>query len=99
MSDRPEMISLQMVNRALTDPRFRKLCPEFASVKAPEKKAVGCGRCGSSGAQRSQTANFFSVASGLDAGALARMKSYFGVSKIMLNSRDVRTGVVSLKVV
>lgn len=97
---RPELLSLQMVNRAMTDPDFRKNCPEFLAVQpsvTPTTKP--CPHCQMRKVQQSQSAAFFNTAAKLDAAGLARLKKYFGIQQLMLNARDPVTGAVRLRVV
>lgn len=98
---RPELLSLQMVNRAMTDPGFRRSCPEFASLPTPIplSPTKPCPHCQAKKAQQSQSAAFFNAAAKLDDAGLARLKKYFGIQQLMLNARDPVTGAVKLRVV
>lgn len=96
--ERPQMLSLGMVSQALSDPGFRTRCPEFSGIPAPGPEPVrGC--CHNRSRAQQQSRSFFSVASALSPEALGRLKSYFGIGKLMLNLRDPATGAVTLKVV
>lgn len=96
--DRPQMLSSAMLERALSDPAFKEACPEFSSVQLAQPKQGGCSGCGHRQHQQQNSMSFFKVAAGLSAEGIERMKSYFGISRLMMNVRNPNTSGVSLKV-
>ena len=98
---RPQMLTQSMVVTALSDSRFRLLCPEFGSVREPESRPVkaGCGKCGYVRDASSTLTMLFAIASGLSPDAYSRLKQYFNIKKLMLSVRDAKTKAVTLKVV
>lgn len=104
MTDRPELITRDMVLSALKDEKFYRTMPEFLMLKP--KLAVmgvdtgnGCAGCRGRTIAKNIMTDFLVTLSVLDDSALARLKNYYKVGKLMFNAHDPRTGAYITKII
>lgn len=105
MPDKPVILSQTMVDRALVDNAFYGQLPEFNQLRSSGTMPVidTSGRHGCSGCKRTklkvnQFRDFVTVATALTQEGTRRLKTYFGVGRIMINVTDSKTRQVMLKI-
>jgi len=98
MSNMPALLSRTMVLQALGDPSFFRALPEFAGLQ-PKLRTMGvdlqrrgCKGCRQRRVEQNVFRDFLHILQTLDAEALARLKQFFGVSALMITTRDAKTG-------
>jgi hypothetical protein len=104
MPDRPVILSQAMVDRALADNGFYGQVPEFSQLRGVNKTTVpapqsGCGGCRRSSYKLNMFQNFVTITTALPLEARGRLKRYFGVNSIMLNTYDRQTQKVAVQVI
>jgi len=103
---KPVLFGQSHVTKALADPRFFELLPEFRSMqvklqtmKVNLQDSRGCSGC----KQRRATSNLFndflSIMSALSPDGIVRLKQYIGAPSIMLNTIDRTNGQAALKII
>lgn len=100
----PVILSQGHVSKAISDERFMALLPEFLSVKTrlqalqldPNSRR-GCSSCKKARAASTVYNDFVAIAGSLSPDGIQRLKSYFGVTQLMINDVDRVTGVASLR--
>ena len=102
MTDQPVLITRNMVLDALKDAAFFKSMPEFLTLK-PKLDTMGaqiggCSGCRGRTIAQNIMADFLVTLSVMDAAAVARLKAYFKVDKLMYNAHDPRTGAYVTKI-
>jgi hypothetical protein len=104
-NDKPVIMSQAMMARAISDPRFLALCPEFRTLKpklATMKVKInkrGCRGCGERRIKQNIYRDFVTLVLSLGGDALTRLKSYLGVSRLMVNVEDPATKRPVVKVI
>lgn len=98
------LLSRAMIMAALGNQAFYRAVPEFASLQ-PKLKTMGinlngggCSGCKERRVQQNVFSDFLTILGALDAGALARLKQYFGIERMMVTLRDTATGGFVTKV-
>lgn len=96
MPPRPTMLSQGQVIKALADPKFFELMPEFKSLQvkmatmhAPLKPiqpvSRGCGSCKKSRVSRNLYSEFLTLTTAISPDGLTRLKGYLGVPQLLLH--------------
>jgi len=93
-----------MVSKALNDPKFFAVVPEFNGLKnrqtelknAPRK---GCGSCKKKQVHHTLFNEFEHIILSMDNGSHLRLKKYLGVESLMLNVLDSKTRQISVRVI
>lgn len=88
-----------MADLAMKDPNFVSVFPEFKQVTpGPAVPTTGCKSCGQRRAAAAAQSSFFKVMAGLSVDRLKELKGYFGLTEMLVTTRD-QNGGVQLKVV
>ena len=100
----PIILSQSMVNRALGDPKFFGVVPEFNSLKNRQKvrkpvKGKGCGGCKQKTVHQNMFKEFVAATLSLNPNAAGRLKKYLGVDQLMINTQDTKTYKVDVRIV
>lgn len=83
----------------MKDPNFLAKFPEFKQVPvSPARPDVGCPSCAQRRATQANQSSFFKILSLMPAPRLKEIKAYFGLSEMLVTTRD-QNGGVQLKVV
>jgi len=100
---RPVVLSESMVLGALADPKFISQAPEFSGFQGRAKslppKPSGCRHCYQIRAVTSLLRDFIYAVMALGSEPRARMKKYFGVESLMLNTHNPKTNQVEVKII
>ena len=88
-----------MAEQAMKDPAFTSRFPEFKPVtQSPARPSVACPSCAQRRAAQANQSSFFKVLSLMAAPRLKEVKAYFGLSEMLVTTRD-QNGGIQLKVV
>ena len=96
MGSRPTMLSQGQVVKALADPKFFEIMPEFrslqvkmttmhADLKPLQPTSRGCGSCKKSRVSRNLYSEFLTLTSSISPDGLMRLKGYLGVQQLLLH--------------
>ena len=105
MNDQPTMLGRQLVQKALSDPKFFDVVPEFRTIQ-PKIKTLqlnvpgksGC--CGDYTARRVESTllrDFVFVLTALPPASLERFKQYLGTKRLMLTVQNPTNGAYETK--
>jgi len=105
MPSQPVILSHTMVTRALADPRFHSLVPEFRSLRTRqpvpkiEQVSRGCSGCRRTQVNQDLYRDFIAIMLATGPEIQGRVKAYFGVPGLMMNVVDPKLSKVELKIV
>jgi hypothetical protein len=101
---RPTILSQSHVSKALGDPRFFELLPEFRSLqvklqtmKVDLQSKRGCSGCRAHRAVSNLFNDFVSIAAAMGSDSVSRLRTYLGVAQLMVNRVDPITKQVQLR--
>ena len=99
---RPTILSPQHVTRAIGDPNFFTLMPEFLPVRKKldvmnAAPGPGCPSCARRRAAQALSSDFASILVSLSSDGMQRLKKYYGVSSLVVRALNPATGRVELK--
>lgn len=103
-SERPVLFSGAMLSKAVHDDSFFEKFPQFKTIKVKlnamhvnVKAHTGCSSCQKRRVQYNIERDFTSIMSHLDKEEGARLKSYFGVKRLVVHSVNPTTHAAYLK--
>ena len=93
MADRPTILQASHVQRAMADPNFYALLPEFLPVKRKIEAlhvdfSTGCSPCKKRRVSDTVSSDFVSILNSLSDDGFARLKKYIGASRLLVRSMD-----------
>ena len=97
------ILSADHVRKALSDPKFFDMMPEFSALKSKldtMKKAptkYGCSSCREKRLRSSLHSDFVTTLNSLPTSALQRFKKYLGSDELLINAYDTKSGKTVLK--
>ena len=104
MANGPTILNPAMTASALVDEKFYQQVPEFIPMKskltamrvqtAPSR---GCSGCAKTRIQRSMHNEFLTLIQALSPEAVQRLKAYFKITQLMLNTVNPITNQVGVK--
>ena len=104
MADRPVLLSRSIVTKALTDPKFFEVMPEYRTLQ-PKLKTMqlddkrSCGGCKGRRVEQNMFGDFMLVLRSMDTAALIRFKQYLNVPAVMYSVQDPNTGAFETRVI
>jgi hypothetical protein len=89
--NQPVILSTNHVNKAIKDPNFYTLLPEFLPLKRKMEamhlaRLPGCGSCTKNRANTSISSSFVSILANLSDDGYERLKKYLGVNRLIVRS-------------
>lgn len=102
-AERPTILSQQHISRAINDPNFYTLMPEFAAVRKKmeamhaSEPDGGCDPCRKRRITGSLTSDFISIMNRLSDDGLQRIKKYVGVGRLLVRATNKQTGRMELR--
>ena len=102
MASHPVILEAAHITRAITDPNFYALMPEFLPVKRKVEALhvdlnKGCSSCKKRRVASSVNSDFVSVLNSLSGDALKRLKKYVGAERLLIRAMDRENGKTVLK--
>lgn len=102
MQEKPVILSVDHIKRAIGDPNFFNSMPEFSSIKKKMDAMhvdfnTGCSPCKKRRVATSLTSDFVSILTNMSDDGLARMKKYVGANRLLVRSVNKQTGKVEMK--
>lgn len=101
---KPYQITPAIVTKTLTDQSFYAAVPEFMPMQNKLKamhvdmnNGRGCKGCKGRRVRRNLFRDFCSILMSLSADGIQRFKAYLGEDKLMVNTRNAKTGGVQVK--
>ena len=100
--DRPVIFNTDHIKKAILDPNFYTMLPEFLPVKRTlESRGVptagGCSSCIRRRAATSMTSDFVSVMANLNDDGLERVKKYFGAKRLLVRTVNKSTKRIEMR--
>lgn len=91
MADAPTILQAAHVSRAISDPAFYALMPEFLTIKRKIEAmhvdlSSGCSPCKKRRIASAVNSDFVSILNTLSDSGFARLKKYFGVSRLLVRA-------------
>lgn len=101
-ADKPVILSVDHIKRAIGDSNFFTMLPEFLAVKRKLDAMhvnfnTGCSPCKKRRVATSLTSDFVSILTNLSDDGLSRIKKYLGVPKLLVRSVNKQTGKMEMK--
>lgn len=102
MADRPVILQASHIQRAMSDPNFYALLPEFLPVKRKIEAlhvdvSSGCSDCRRRRVSDTVNSDFVSILNSLSADGLSRLKRYIGAGRLLVRAMDGETRKAVLK--
>jgi len=102
MQEKPVILSVDHIKRAIGDPNFFNSMPEFSAIKKKMDAMhvdfnTGCSPCKKRRVATSLTSDFVSILTNMSDDGLARMKKYVGANRLLVRSVNKQTGKVEMK--
>lgn len=102
MSERPVILQASHVKKAIADPRFYALMPEFLPLKRKVEALhidlkKGCSSCSRRRVMDTTTGDFVSILNSLSQDGLLRLKKYVGAGRLLIRARDPKSNAFVMK--
>lgn len=102
MADRPVILQASHIQRAMSDPNFYAMLPEFLPLKRKIEAlhvnvSEGCSSCRKRRVSDTVNSDFVSILNSLSADGFARLKKYVGAGRLLVRAMDGNTRKAVLK--
>lgn len=102
VTEKPTILSPSHITKAIGDPNFFNLMPEFQTIKRKIDAMhvdlnTGCSPCKKRRIATSLTSDFISILNNLSDNGLQRIKKYIGVNRLLIRAVNNQTGKMELK--